>query len=161
MVDAGAAAAKAAQPEAKAAKVKPMFSQPAHGNFSGLIDKLRYAQEGNRNNLLLWTARAMCEEGVTEEELQRVKAQAVAARVYERDSMFFQARQIGAVEMAGLSHKVIDLFVEKLKTVTAEQVVAVAKKYLVDDTLTAAYLDPQPLSGKRPSAPPAGARHGQ
>lgn len=52
----------------KAAKVKPMFSQPAHGNFSGLIDKLRYAQEGNRNNLLLWTARAMCEEGVTEEE---------------------------------------------------------------------------------------------
>ena len=103
----------------------------------------------------------LIQDGVTEDELQRVKSQAVAARVYERDSMFFQARQIGAVEMAGLSHKVIDLFVEKLKAVTAEQVVEVARKYLVDDTLTAAYLDPQPLSGKRPLGPPPGARHGQ
>lgn len=103
----------------------------------------------------------LIEGGVTEDELQRVKSQAVAARIYERDSMFFQARQIGAVEMAGLSHKIIDLFVEKLKAVTPEQVVEVARKYLVDDTLTAAYLDPQPLSGKRPSAPPAGVRHGQ
>ena len=100
-------------------------------------------------------------EGVTEEELQRVKSQVIASRVYERDSMFFQARQIGAVEMAGLPHTLIDLFVEKLKTVTAEQVVAVAQKYLVDDTLTVAYLDPQPLSGKRMLGPPPGARHAQ
>ena len=98
-------------------------------------------------------------DGVTEEELQRVKSQVVASHVYERDSMFYQARQIGSLEMTSLSPKVIDLFVEKLKTVTAEQVVAVARKYLVDDALTVAYLDPQPLSGKRPSAPPPGARH--
>jgi zinc protease len=98
-------------------------------------------------------------EGVAEEELQRVKSQVVASHVYERDSMFYQARQIGSLEMAGLSHRVVDLFVEKLKGVTAEQVVAVAKKYLVDDELTVAYLDPQPLAGKRPSAPPPGARH--
>lgn len=100
-------------------------------------------------------------EGVTEEELQRVKSQAVASHVYERDSMFYQAQQIGALQMAGLSPDVIDLFVEKLKAVTAEQVIEVAKKYLVDETLTVAYLDPQPLSGKKPSAPPPGARHGQ
>jgi zinc protease len=100
-------------------------------------------------------------EGVTEEELQRVKSQAVASHVYERDSMYYQAQQIGALAMAGLPHRLIDLYVEKLKTVTSEQVVAVAKKYLIDDTLTAAYLDPQPLSGKRPAAPPAGVRHAQ
>jgi zinc protease len=100
-------------------------------------------------------------QGVTEDELQRVKSQAVASHVYERDSMFYQAQQIGALQMAGLSHNVMDLFVEKLKAVTAEQVIEVAKKYLVDETLTIAYLDPQPLSGKKPSAPPAGARHGQ
>ncbi|HYC48850.1 MAG TPA: pitrilysin family protein, partial [Burkholderiales bacterium] len=100
-------------------------------------------------------------EGVTEEELQRVKAQAVASHVYERDSMMFQARQIGALDMVGLSPRVIDLFVEKLKQVTADQVVAVAKKYFVDDTLTVAYLDPQPMSAKRPAAPPPGARHAQ
>jgi zinc protease len=100
-------------------------------------------------------------EGVTEEELQRVKSQAVASHVYERDSMFYQAQQIGSLTMAGLSHRVIDLFVEKLKAVTADQVTAVARKYLVDSALTVAYLDPQPLSGKRPAAPPPGVRHGQ
>jgi zinc protease len=100
-------------------------------------------------------------EGVTEDELQRVKAQAVASHVYERDSMFFQARQIGSFAMVGLPPTFPDLFVEKLKQVTAEQVQAVAKKYLVDDRLTVAYLDPQPLDAKKPSAPPAGLHHGQ
>jgi zinc protease len=100
-------------------------------------------------------------EGVTEDELQRVKAQAVASHVYERDSMFFQARQIGSFDMVGLPPTVIDLFLEKLKLVTAEQVQAVARKYLVDDRLTVAYLDPQPLDGKKPSAPPAGLHHAQ
>ena len=90
-----------------------------------------------------------------------MKAQAVAAHVYERDSMMYQARQIGALAMAGLSPSVIDLFLEKLKQVTAEQVVEVARKYFVDEALTVAYLDPQPMSGKRPAAPPPGARHGQ
>jgi zinc protease len=100
-------------------------------------------------------------DGVTDDELQRVKAQAIASHVYERDSMFYQAQQIGSLDMVGLSHTVIDLFVEKLKLVTADQVLAVAKKYLVDDGLTVAYLDPQPLEGKRPAAPPPGLRHAQ
>jgi zinc protease len=75
--------------------------------------------------------------------------------------MYYQAQQIGSLDMAGLPPTVADLFVEKLKLVTAEQVQAVAKKYLVDDTLTVAYLDPQPLAGKKPSAPPPGLRHAQ
>jgi zinc protease len=35
----------------------------------------------------------------------------------------------------------------------------VAKKYLIDDALTVAYLDPQPVGDRKPAAPPAGARH--
>jgi zinc protease len=103
----------------------------------------------------------LIKDGVTEDELQRVKSQAVASHVYERDSMYYQAQQIGALAMAGLAPRVIDLFVEKLKTVTADQVIAVAKKYLVDETLTVAYLDPQPLSDRKPAAAPPGARHVQ
>jgi len=103
----------------------------------------------------------LIKDGVTEDELQRVKSQAVASHVYERDSMYYQAQQIGALAMAGLSPRVVDLFVEKLKTVTADQVIAVAKKYLVDESLTVAYLDPQPLSGRKPAAPPPGASHVQ
>ena len=103
----------------------------------------------------------LIKDGVTEDELQRVKSQAVASHVYERDSMFFQARQIGSFAMVDLPPNVMDTFVEKLKQVTAEQVREVARKYLVDDKLTVAYLDPQPLSTKKPVGPPTGLRHGQ
>ena len=37
----------------------------------------------------------------------------------------------------------MDKFVERLRAVTPEQVQAVAKKYLIDDHLTVAVLDPQ------------------
>jgi zinc protease len=97
-------------------------------------------------------------EGVREEELVRVKAQVVAAQVYARDSMFAQARQIGSLEAIGLSHRLIDLQVERLRAVTAEQVQQVAQRYFSDDALTVAVLDPQPLAGK-PAPPPPGLRH--
>jgi zinc protease len=100
-------------------------------------------------------------DGVTAEELKRIRAQLIASQVYQRDSMFFQARQIGATEAAGLPHDTIDLMLEKLQQVTPQQVQEVAKKYFSDDALTVAYLDPQPVSGKRPAAPPAGVRHAQ
>lgn len=38
------------------------------GSFAGLIRSVRDAQEGNRNNALLWAARAMCADGATEDE---------------------------------------------------------------------------------------------
>jgi zinc protease len=101
------------------------------------------------------------EEGVTQQELERVKAQAIAGQVYQRDSMFFQARQIGWLETVGLSYRDDNLFIEKLQQVTPEQVREVARKYLVDDGLTVAYLDPQPLNAAPArTAPPAGVRHG-
>jgi zinc protease len=100
------------------------------------------------------------DEGVTGEELDRVKAQVIAAQVYQRDSMFFQARQIGWMETVGFSYRDLDVWIEKLRQVTAKQVQDVAAKYLIDDALTVAYLDPQPLAGAPRQAVPAGVRHG-
>lgn len=98
-------------------------------------------------------------DGVTEEELARVKAQVVASQVFKRDSIFGQAREIGRYETAGLSYRDIDRVLEGIKAVTAEQVRSVAKLYFVDDHLTVVVLDPQPLgeAQSRPAAP--GARH--
>src|SRR5688572_15565438 len=101
------------------------------------------------------------DEGVAQEELERAKAQAIAAHVYQRDSMMYQAREIGALEIAGISHRTIDLQLQKLREVTPEQVREVARKYYTEDALTIAHLDPQPLDGKRPAAPPPGVRHVQ
>ena len=97
--------------------------------------------------------------GITDDELQRAKAQVIASQVYQRDSMFYQAMLIGEYETAGLSYKALDTRLAKLKAVTAAQVQDVARKYLLDDNLTVATLDPQPLEGKQPVAPPKGLHH--
>ncbi|MHB1300734.1 MAG: M16 family metallopeptidase [Burkholderiales bacterium] len=86
-------------------------------------------------------------EGVTEDELKRVKAQVTASHVFQRDSMFYQAMQIGQLESVGLSYKDIDVMLKKINGVTAEQVQQVAKKYFTDDNLTVAVLVPQPMKG--------------
>ncbi|MGW8182971.1 MAG: M16 family metallopeptidase [Burkholderiales bacterium] len=98
------------------------------------------------------------EKGVTEEELNRAKAQAIAAQVYQRDSMFYQAQQIGSLEMTGIPYTTIDLQLEKLRKVTPQQVQDVARKYFRNEALTVVKLDPQPLPKKR-TAPPADMEH--
>jgi len=90
----------------------------------------------------------LVKDGVSEDELKRVKAQVMAGEVYKLDSVFYQAMQIGQMESIGLGHKAIPVMLEKLKAVTAEQVQQVAREFLQDDNLTVAVLDPQPLSGK-------------
>ena len=85
------------------------------------------------------------QEGVTAEELKRAKAQLVAGQIYKLDSMFAQAMEIGQLEAVGISYKLDQRMLEKLQAVTAAQVQTVAQKYLRDDVLTVAELDPQPL----------------
>lgn len=96
------------------------------------------------------------ESGVTDEELKRVKAQVIAADVYQRDSVFYQAMQIGQLELTGFSWKTLKDYPAKLSAVTSAQVQEVAKKYLVKDNMTVATLDPQPID---PNAKPKGKPH--
>ncbi len=90
------------------------------------------------------------QSGITEQELSRVKAQVIASHIYQLDSISAQAMQIGRLESAGFSQRDEAVILEKLKAVKAEQVKEVAKRYLADDVLTVAVLDPQPLD-KKPS----------
>jgi len=99
------------------------------------------------------------DEGVSTEELARVKTQSIAAQIYKRDSLMAQAMEIGGVEAVGLSWRDIDLLLDKLKSVTAEEVQAVAKKYFSDDTLSIAVLDPQPIENSKPKKPSGAVRH--
>ena len=87
---------------------------------------------------------------VSEAELERVKAQIRADKVFEQDSIFYQAMQIGMLETVGLSWKDADEYLPRIEAVTAEQVQAVAKKYLVEDQLTVAELFPQPVDTTHP-----------
>lgn len=98
-------------------------------------------------------------EGVAADELQRVKTQLIAAQVYKRDSMMAQAMEIGGIEAVGLHWRDLDTILDRIRSVTAEEVQSVARRYFVDDSLTVAVLDPQPVEEQAPRATPGGLRH--
>jgi len=99
-------------------------------------------------------------------ELQRVKAQVVAAQVYQKDSTFYAAMEIGMLDTIGLPWQIKDEYVDKILAVTAKQVQQVANKYLIDEHLTVAVLDPLPINGGKKetntkAAPVVGAENAQ
>ncbi|MHB1213660.1 MAG: M16 family metallopeptidase [Thiobacillus sp.] len=98
-------------------------------------------------------------EGISEAELARVKAQVIAADVYQRDSLFYQAMQLGEYVTAGLPPEALAGRVDKLRAVTAAEVQAAAQQWLRDDRLTVAELDPQPLNAQASRANVPGVRH--
>lgn len=89
-------------------------------------------------------------EPVTEAELQRVKTQVIASSVYQLDSVFYQAMQLGMLETVGLDWRLVDSYPDKISAITAEQVQQVAQKYFIDDGLTVAELIPMPTDNTTP-----------
>jgi zinc protease len=81
------------------------------------------------------------QELVSADELKRVKAQVTASKVYERDSIFYQAMQIGQLETVGIDWREGERYAEQIASVTAEQVRAVAQQFLTDERLTVARLN--------------------
>ena len=86
---------------------------------------------------------------VDESELERIRTQLIAGKVYELDSVYAQAMLIGRLETVGLGWPLAYEYVEQLNSVTPEQVQAVARKYLIPENLTVARLEPQPMDGKQ------------
>jgi len=82
---------------------------------------------------------------VSQGELDRIKAQVVAGEVYEQDSVFYQAMQIGRLEAVNLGWQRKEEYLDRIKAVTPKQIQAVAKKYLVEEYLTIARLEPLPI----------------
>jgi zinc protease len=105
--------------------------------------------------------RRLREEAIAPAELNRVVTQAIAGKVFEADSLFYQAMEIGMLETIGLDWRLATEEIARLKAVTPEQVQAVAQRYLVDENLTVAVLDPLPIEQQpQPRQALAGGRHG-
>lgn len=100
------------------------------------------------------------EELIDPAELERVVTQAVAGKVYQADSLYYQAMEIGTLETIGLDWRLIKTEIDALKAVTPAQVREVARRYLVDENLTVAVLHPLPMDPDAPSEPArVGGRH--
>ena len=100
----------------------------------------------------------VAKDGVSDDELARVKAQLVAGQIYKLDSMFAQAMEIGQLESVSIAHQQGKRMIEKLEAVSAEQVQGVARKYFGDEQLTIGELDPQPLPKNAPLSVPGPSR---
>ena len=82
-------------------------------------------------------------DGIGEEELEKAKNQIEAEFVYGLDSNFYRAMNIGILETIGLGWRYLNTFVDRIREVRAEDVVRVARRYLVRDNLTIGYLIPE------------------
>ena len=130
---------------------EPLFildGQPAEGKTVGDLEVALRAE-----------VKRIQDEEVSPDELARVKTQTIAGQIYKRDSMMGQAMEIGGVEVIGLSWRDVDKTLDKIRSVTAAEVQAVARKYFKDDGLTVAVLDPQPLPAATAKSAPSGLRH--
>lgn len=88
------------------------------------------------------------------EELNRVLAQTEAQYVYHQDSIQAQAMVLGSSISVGLPADTDAHWIEHLRTVTPQQVQAVAKKYFSKDKMTLGVLLP---NGKAPAQPESSA----
>lgn len=80
---------------------------------------------------------------ISAQELDRVKAQVIAAKVFDRDSMFNMGMQIGMLDSVGHDWKIINSYVDEIRAITIEDVQRVANKYFDRNVLTVATLWPE------------------
>lgn len=104
---------------------------------------------------------ALKESLVSEQDLERVRAQVIASRVFELDSVFYQAMKIGTLETIGLNWHLLDEYVDRVKAITSEQLRQVAQKYLVNDSLTVTVLEPLSMESAKPAKSEKGNSNGE
>lgn len=98
-------------------------------------------------NALLEQLKLLKEHPVEKKELDRIKAQVIASSVYEKDSNFYQAMQLGMLDTVGVGWQKGEAYVEKVKAITAEQIQAVASRYLIEDHLTVVHMQVEEMQG--------------
>ena len=108
---------------------------------------------------ILQILRDIANQGVTEAELKRIKAQLLASQIYKRDSIFAQAMEIGSSEIADVSWRDLDRIIEQIQLIQSDQIQQVVNTYLVNDGLTIVTLDPQPRSMLAKPRGMSGVRH--
>ncbi|UOO91094.1 insulinase family protein [Vitreoscilla massiliensis] len=89
----------------------------------------------------------IAKNGVSEEELARIRNQREASETYAKDSMSTQASLMGDLESKGFSYQNEDEVRRRLNAVTAAEVQQAAQ-FLSDETVTQVILKPEALNQK-------------
>ncbi|MDR3351688.1 MAG: insulinase family protein [Zoogloeaceae bacterium] len=111
-----------------------LYATPVPGQDVETLEKALRAEVGR-----------IAQEGVTEAELKRAKAQLIASRVYKLDSVFGQAMEIGMLEIQGFAYRDLAAIEARLEAISAKEIQRAAQTWFGDDTLTAGILEPIPV----------------
>ncbi len=87
--------------------------------------------------------KAIQEDGVSEAEIAKVRANVVSSTIFQQDSLFRKAMLIGQMETQGYDYHILEDYVSAMEAVTPEQVQRVAKKYFSPQKRTIAWLLPE------------------
>ncbi len=79
---------------------------------------------------------------VSEAELQRIKTQIIAQKIFDRDDIYDQAMELGILETLGLGWQTADQYVTRINSVTAEQIQQTAQQFFQEKNLTEARFIP-------------------
>ena len=103
--------------------------------FAITASQARTRQPGELEVAIRQQLQEIVEHGVSEQELARVRLQLDADEIYQQDSLFAQAMQIGTLEALGYSWRDRDRIRKGMQQVSAEQVRQAAAS-LQDEQLT-------------------------
>ena len=91
---------------------------------------------------LLKALRMQIATGFDVTALRRAKIRLRAKQIYQRDSLSFQAFQLGLLETVGVGWRARGSYLPAIDAVTTEQLQDVARAYLTASTMTITLLDP-------------------
>lgn len=86
-------------------------------------------------------------EPVTQSELQRAKVNIESESIYAKETMNGQAEKLGYFEAIAGDYRYEQTYLERVRSVTPEDIVRVANKYFRDENLTIGVLFPKEQSG--------------
>lgn len=89
------------------------------------------------------------DELINEKELSRIKNQIIAEKTFERDSIFSQAMELGLLETTGLGWKTAESYVDKIASITPNEIQQAARRYFNEKNETEALLIPAHSSGDK------------
>jgi zinc protease len=124
------------QPASAHSTVLMMSGEPSPDHNLVTLEKAFRAQVQRLQNEL-----------VTDKELEIARVNLVASRVYQKDSMFYQAYEMGMLEATNLTWNLGEDYIDNIHAVKPSQIQAVAKKYLNADRITITYLNPTTEEG--------------
>lgn len=106
------------------------FASSAPGKDIAEVEKALYSEIENIKN-----------SPPSEKEVQKAKNQVEASFIFEQDSLYMQAMNIGRFEMLG-GWRLMDKYLAGIRKVTPEDIQKAAKKYLSEDNRTVGILIP-------------------